>query len=347
MKKLLATFGAILLGLSLVSCGKKIDTSDWIHDFEDAKSAAVKEGKRVLLYISADNSNEKCKALSNSIFLTEEFKSKYNQEFVLVSIDFSDSRFDIFAPNPEDSNSDPKETEKLQNQLNRDMKVATSYGVTQLPTVLILSEQGYFIDQIILEEESDIDDFDSEFSKTKEKIQEVAGYLKTIKNGKKQDVIQAIDSLYEFTPLEFKIPLAELNKKLVSLDKKNEEGLTIKHLYAYSDSTAQLALLEEDYEKALSALELPASYDILGPEDKQQIYYSIAIFMINSGSNDIPRIKGYFQKSVDASPDSPYSEQIKYAIQELDEIANGQAEGPAVPEAAAEENQEPEVSNIQ
>ena len=50
MKKLVTIAASLFLALSLISCGKKIDSSTWLSDFDDAKKAAQTEDKKIFLF---------------------------------------------------------------------------------------------------------------------------------------------------------------------------------------------------------------------------------------------------------------------------------------------------------
>ncbi|MBQ0051191.1 MAG: thioredoxin family protein [Treponema sp.] len=336
MKKLLLTLCAVA-AIAFTGCGKKIDTTNWISNFDDAKKAANSEGKKIILYFSALDSDGVSERLNENVFYTDEFKTKFTQDFVLVNVDFSNSRFDTMAPNPDDENTDQKKQELDREQLNKDMQYANLYSVQSLPTYLLLTKQGYVIADLLIDENADFDAVAAEIESRKTRTEEVDALIKTINTGKKAEVLEAIDTLYETTDSDYKILLSDFNKKYITLDKKNESGKAPKHLFALSDSLAQRALMEQDYEKTIEILEMPTKYDFLSAEDRQQVFYSVGYFMATSGSSDYAKIKDYFQKAVDADPESEHAEAIKQAIAYVDEMM---AEGVSTVPAAgpAEEN---------
>lgn len=338
MKKFLAAIAAFSAVLALSSCSKKAQADEfgWFSNFDDAKKAANNDNKQIILYFSekdAQNGN-----LEDKIFRTSEFKEKFSPEYVFCNLDFSASRFDDVYQNKKteissdsehedseslDSNSETensakkrgsKETENLQSQLSVDMALANVYAVQAFPAVYLVTKQGYMISPVLVEEYYDIDDFQNEIEKTNERKQKVSGLLTTISTGKKADVLSTIDELYTSTDDNYKFLLAELSEKYINLDKKNESGKTVDHIFALANSRAQKALFEQDYDKAEKELVSPLDYKILTAEDRQQVYYSAGYFLAMSGSSNYDKIYEYFQKSYDEAPQSEYAEAIQSAL---------------------------------
>jgi len=348
MKKFLAAIAAFSAVLALSSCSKKAQADEfgWFSNFDDAKKAANDDNKQIILYFSErDTQNGD---FDDKIFRTSEFKEKFSPEYVFCNLDFSTSRFDDVYQNEKteissdsesldskyedsesenseskDSNSETensakkrgsKETEKLQSQLSVDMALANVYAVQAFPAVYLVTKQGYMISPILVEEYYDIDDFQNEIAKTDERKQKVSGLLTTISTGKKEDVLSAIDELYTSTDDNYKFLLAELSEKYIKLDKKNESGKTVDHIFALANSRAQKALFEQDYDKAEKELVSPLNYKILTAEDRQQVYYSAGYFLAMSGSSNYDKMTEYFQKSYDEAPQSEYAETIQSAL---------------------------------
>ena len=110
-----------------------------------------------------------------------------------------------------------------------------------------------------------------------------------------------------------------MSEKYIKLDKKNESGKTVDHIFALANSRAQQALFEQDYDKAEKELLSPLGYKILTAEDRQQVYYSAGYFLAMSGSSNYDKIYEYFQKSYDEAPQSEYAEAIQSALDAVSE----------------------------
>lgn len=338
MKKFLAIAAAFSAVLAFSSCSKKTQADEfgWFSNFDDAKKAASSGNKQIILYFSALEQGSKSEKLNSRIFRTNEFKEKFSPEYIFCNLDFSTNRFnEVYqnkeaetSPDTEDSafkeekNSkkrNAKENERLQSQLSTDMALANSYAVQSFPEVYLVTKQGYMISPVLLEEFYDIDDFQNEIAKTAERKQRVSQLLATISAGKKADVLSAIDEFYTSTDENYKFLLAELSEKYIKLDKNNQSGKTVDHIFALANSRAQIALFEQDYEKAEKELASPLSYKILTAENRQQVYYSLGYFLAMSGSSDYDKMTEYFQKSYDEAPESEYAESIQDALNAVSE----------------------------
>lgn len=343
MKKFLAAIAAFSAVLALSSCSKKAQADEfgWFSNFDDAKKAAKNENKHIILFFSALDQDAKNRSLNEKIFRTSEFKEKFSPEYVFCNLDFSTSRLDDVYQNEaaeissksesldsesETENSESaskkrnaKETAKLQSQLSTDMALANVYAVQAFPEVYLVTKQGYMVSPVLVEESYDIDDFQNELSKTDERKQKVSELLTKISTGKKAEALAAIDELYISTDDNYKFLLAEMNEKYIKLDKKNESGKTVDHIFALANSRAQQALFEQDYDKAEKQLLSPLDYKILTAEDRQQVYYSAGYFLAMSGSSNYDKMTEYFQKSYDEAPQSEYAEAIQSALDAVSE----------------------------
>lgn len=348
MKKIFTIICAALAAVVLVSCAKK-ETADefgWYSDFDAAKKAAQKDNKSIILYFSDVDSDGVSADWNDKIFKTTEFKEKFSPDFVFCNIDFSDSRFnDVYGAGDDSDSGDAsdeendeaaakkskrsaKETSRLQQKLAEDMLLPSYYAVESFPAVRLLTKQGYVISPLLIEEIYDIDDVQAEIEKSGERRAQITNLLTTISTGKKDEALKAIDELYDSTEDEYKFLLADLHEQFIKLDKKNESGRTVDHIFQLANARAQEAFFENDIEKAVEELEAPLKYDILTPENRLQAYYSVGYFLAMSGSTDYDRIIDYFQKAHDAAPESEYAENIQQTIINLNEMKAMQGYAP-------------------
>lgn len=357
MKKIFTIICAAVAAFAVVSCAKKEETDEfgWYSDFDAAKKAAEKDNKSIILYFSAVDTDGVSEDWNDKIFKTTEFKEKFSPDFVFCNIDFSDSRFnDVYGAGDADSDSgdasdeendekaakksqrSAKETSRLQQKLAEDMLLPSYYAVESLPAVRLLTKQGYVISPLLIEENYDIDDVQAEIEKSAERRTQITNLLTTISTGKKDEALNAIDELYDSTEDEYKFLLADLHEQFIKLDKKNESGRTVDHIFQLANARAQEAFFENDIEKAVEELEAPLKYDILTPENRLQAYYSVGYFLAMSGSTDYQRIIDYFQKAYDEAPESEYAENIQQMIINLNEMKTHQGFTPETENAQQE-----------
>ena len=140
MKKTLRFLMIVAFVLSFISCGKKIDTSVWLTNFEDAKKAAKTENKMIFMFFSEIDADNKSARLKENLFDTEDFLKTYTEKYVLLNLDYSNSRNENDAEN-----------------LSKDMRLFESYDVKDIPYFLIVSPQGYVIEKLAFSDGADMD----------------------------------------------------------------------------------------------------------------------------------------------------------------------------------------------
>ena len=315
MKKLAILASSLLLALSLLSCGKKIDSSVWLSNLEDGKKAAQAENKRIFLFFSGDDFDEKSASLKSNLFNTEEFISTYTEKYVLVNLDYSNSRYD-----------------GEQEGLTEDMKIFERYNAKGLPYFLVLSSEGYLISQLAFDSSADLDTARITFTEAEEKITRFEETLAKTKTGSTEERLAAINEIFDNAEPAVAALLSDLNKLYLSLDKNNASGESSKHLIALTYATAQEFFMEEQPEKASNEFVKLAKNKILTDSEKQMSYYTAGYLLIQSGSNDYKTVQEYLKLAYDANPESEEAQNIQMAINYVQTLLDG--EGDDLPENA-------------
>lgn len=346
MKKITSLFAAAVALLMFVSCGKKIDTTTWLTSLEDGKIAAKKENKKILLFFSTDDSDGLSSTLKETIFKTDNFIQTFTAQFVLVNIDFSESRFEKAQQNPESEEISQKELKKMQDALYADMRAANLYNIQATPWFIILTKQGYAISQLAFDAEDDFETVTAAFNAEEETLKLFDSYLAKIEKGSKDEKIAAIDAIYEMTDPFLRYHISDLSKKLIYLDRNNETGLCGKHILALAYAKATDAYLNNTPEKASEEFALTAQNKLLLPIEKQQSFYLAAYLLAQNGSTDYPKIKDYFQSAYNAAPESEEAAQIKAMIAIVEERMASAEELYSEPDFAGQEpDNQPENQN--
>ena len=318
MKKLIVAFASVILALSFVSCGKKIDSSVWISNLADAKKAASNENKKIFLFFSADDSDESSASLKEKIFNTADFISTYTEKYVLTNLDFSDARYD----------SD-------QEGLREDMKIFERYNAKTVPYFLILSKEGYVITTLAIDANADFDSVRITISEAEETIAQFDETLAKTKTGTTEERLAAINEIFDHTDPGVAYHLQPLNKLYLSLDKNNESGECAKHLIALTYAAAADFFIEEYPEKACEEFAKLAKNKFLSGEEKQMAFYTAGYLLAQSGSTEYQTVKDYFTKAYEAAPESEDAQNIQMAINYVQMMMEGEGdEGPASVEEA-------------
>lgn len=325
MKKVIASFAAILLAFSLVSCGKKIDSSVWLSNLEDAKKAASDEGKKVFLFFSADDSDGVSAPLKERVFNTEDFIKTYTEKYVLVNLDFSDARYD----------SD-------QDGLREDMKTFERYNAKTVPYFLLLSKEGFVITTLAFDAGADFDMVKITFGEAEEAAAAFDEKLAKTKTGTTEERLAAINEIFDQTEPGVAYHLKPLNKLYLSLDKNNSSGECAKHLIALAYAAAEDFYIEDQPQKASEEFAKLAKNKFLSAEEKQMAFYTAGYLLAQSGSTEYETVKDYFTKAYDAAPESDDAQNIQMAINYVQMMIDGEGDEASLAEEPAEATQSPE-----
>ncbi|WP_294429830.1 thioredoxin family protein [uncultured Treponema sp.] len=317
MKKLLKVFASILFTASLISCGNKIDTSAWLTNFDDAKKAASSEAKRIFLFFSDDEGDKKSSKLKENLFNTPDFIKTYTEKYILVNLDYSNSRYD----------SD-------QENIQKDLKIFELYDAKEMPGFMILSSEGYVMSRLAFDENADLDTARITFGEAEPDVAEFEELLAKTKNGTTEQRLEAINQIFEKTDPALTSRLAPLSKLYISLDKKNESGKASNHLISLAYTSASEFFMDGQIDKACAEFEKLAKNKILTAEEKQMAYYTAGYLLASSGSTEFEKVKDFFQKAYDAAPESEAAGQLKIFLKQIQMMIDGEGD-----EATAVEEQ--------
>lgn len=313
MKKLVSLAASVLLALSFVSCGEKIDSSGWLSNYDDAKKIAREENKRLFLFFSGDDFDEISRTLKENVFNTEDFLKVYTEKYVLLNLDYSNSRYD-----------------SEQSELTADLKVFEKYNPKALPSFIIASKEGYYITTIALDANADLDTVRITFDEAEPAISEFESKVERTKTGSKEERLAAINEIFNETDPGLVYHLSDLNKLYLSLDKDNSTGECAKHLSALVYARANDFLLEGKAEKASQEFEKLAKNKFLSDSEKQMSLYTAGYLLASSGSKDLKKIQAYLQKAIDIDPESEEAQNIKAVLTQVQMMIDG--EGDELPE---------------
>ncbi|MBQ6780317.1 MAG: thioredoxin family protein [Treponema sp.] len=328
MKKIGFFAAAILTAFVFTSCGtKKVDATKWLTSLTDGKIAAQQADKKIILFFSADDSDNLSETLKENLLNKDEFIAAETAKYVLVNLDFSESLYEATQVDENASSADKKAAEAAQKQLEENMNVATYYTVQMSPTFYLLSKEGYVITPLTFDDETtSIEQFDAEIASHSEEITAFEDALAKTTEGSNVDKVEAIDALYAMTDRRFAYLLTPLAKQVLKLDSKNESGLVGKFVFEIAQAEATDAALHNDVEKMVKSFETAAEHKHLDADQKQLMYYYAGYYLANTGSTDYARVRDYIQKSYDTNPESDIASEIQNLIRIIDERINDVSE---------------------
>lgn len=118
-------FVSLCAVLTLAAVTARAEDSLWSHDFEEAKAAAAKDKKDLLMEFTGSDWCPPCIALNEKVLSQEAFQSEAPKHFVLLKLD-----------SPRDKS---KQTEK---EIEQYKTLSKQYGVSGVPTMILADENG-------------------------------------------------------------------------------------------------------------------------------------------------------------------------------------------------------------
>lgn len=326
MKRTFMLIAAVFTALAFFSCGSNIDSSGWLSNLDDAKKVAQDENKRIFLFFSEDESDGQSRDLKEKIFNTEDFLKSYTEKYVLVNLDYSNSRYDTDQKN-----------------LQRDLKLYELFRVPATPHFLILSSEGYVITPLTVEGNDDADALRLSFAEVEPAISAFEESLAKIRTGSKEEKLAAINQICETTNTEYFYHLSPLSKLYLSLDKTNETENYLNHLIALANAKAEDYFLDNEYEKACEEFAKIAKNKFISDEDRQMALFTAGRLLAESGSQNLNKIKEYLTQAYELNTESELGGQLKIMLSRLQMYMEG--EGDEVPPQAQAETDSAEVQS--
>ncbi|MBQ7159859.1 MAG: thioredoxin family protein [Treponema sp.] len=321
MKKIIFFAVAALSVFSLISCGgKKIDSTKWLDSFNDGKIAAQKENKKIILFFSADDQDNLSAQLKENLLFKSEFVDFATEKYVLVNLDFSESKYNETEVDENASSAEKKAAKEAKQKLTENMDTATYFSVQMSPTIYLTSKEGYVITQLVFDDTlTSIEGFEAEIASHEAEITQFEETLAKTTQGTNLEKVSAIDDLFNMTDRRFAYQLAPLAKEVLKLDPKNDSGIAGKYVIELAQADATDAALENDVEKMIKVFETAAENKLISSEQKQRMYYYAGYYLGGTGSTDYKRVRDYIQKAYDADPESDIAGDIQNMIRIVDE----------------------------
>ena len=318
-KTIKAIIGAAAIAVFFTGCSAsaKVVKNGWYVDYDEAKKAAQKKNKNLLILFSVDDNDEESRTLKEKVFNTKKFVSDFSKRFILVNLDFSAAPSD---DDEEQSEKQKKEAEERQRKIDYMGYVASLYNVDSIPSVFLATKEGYCAAKV---ETSDEDLTPEAYIKLIESktadLDTINTLVDAVRAASGVEKARAIDALSEATDDTRRLLLADLFRTIPSLDPNDETGLVGKYLLLTAVFDASTFYMRRDFDSAIQALISAAEDKRLDGRERQQAYYYAGELLTTTGSTDYKAVFDYFQKSYDADPESEYAPRIAEMLVALKE----------------------------
>ena len=309
-KKIKSIIGALAIAVFFIGCSvsAKAGKNGWYVDYDEAKKAAQKKNKNLLIFFSVVDNDAESWTLKEKVFDTKEFVSALSKRFILVNLDFSAS---LSGDDEDQSEKGKKEAEERQRKIDYMGYIASLYNVDSIPSVFLATKEGYCAAKI---EASDEDAAPEVYIKLIESktadLDKINALTDAVRAASGVEKVRAIDALSEATDDTRRLLLVDLFRTLPSLDPNDETGLVGKYLLLTAVFDASTFYARRDFSSAIQALVSAAEDNRLDRHDRQQAYYYAGELLTTTGSTDYKAVFDYFQKAYDADPESEYAPRI-------------------------------------
>lgn len=304
---------AVCSAVTMLSCAS--GKTAWISDFEEAQKLAEQQQKDIFLFFSGEDYDGVSTQMRTTIFEKEDFIKTVGKKYVLVHLDFSNSVYEA-TQIAEDATEEEKAAAAEQTAiLEKNYAVAMNYSVSSMPTILLLSQDGYVYGTV---------PYDATITTPAQYIEQVATFnekaefvnkqIPIIESAEGIEKVYAIDALYESLDPAYRYLMLDLAVQVPELDPENKSGVTGKYEVQLAYSNAVEAMINGDIIGATNALLAPISTGHLNNEEKQELYYQVAYFYSLMGTDYTASVLDYLQKAYDAAPDSEIAGSIKMTI---------------------------------
>lgn len=304
---------AVCSAVTMLSCAS--GKTAWISDFEEAQKLAEQQQKDIFLFFSGEDYDGVSTQMRTTIFENKDFIKTVGKKYVLVHLDFSNSVYEA-TQIAEDATEEEKAAAAEQTAiLEKNYAVAMNYSVSSMPTILLLSQDGYVYGTV---------PYDATITTPAQYIEQVATFnekaefvnkqIPIIESAEGIEKVYAIDALYESLDPAYRYLMLDLAVQVPELDPENKSGVTGKYEVQLAYSNAVEAMINGDIIGATNALLAPISTGHLNNEEKQELYYQVAYFYSLMGTDYTASVLDYLQKAYDVAPDSEIAGSIKMTI---------------------------------
>ena len=294
---------ALVVLMGFVGCSSA--PQGWLEDYEEGQQLASKKGKNMLLFFSSEDTDGVSTQLKTNIFDTSAFIDAASKDYVLVHLDYSDSRMAAVQVGEDATEEQKKAAEAAMPQLEKDIATAMNFSVAggTMPVMLLTTPQGYVYGTIPYDAAvTTPEQFLTVLADNKENGDKLKSLVKAVDSSTGVANLKAIDELYEATDPAYSYLLSDLYGMGPELDPNNESGLRGKYAMLDAYAKATEALFTGDAAVAIQAMLAPVEDGFCSDVEKQELLYQAAYFCSLIG--DSANMFTYLNQALECAPES-------------------------------------------
>jgi thioredoxin-related protein len=322
LTKVLWISAALFLAAAAFSCNQTAGEAVWYNDFEESKAAAAEQDKNILLFFTGSDWDTISQSLAANVFTSDVFLKKVASEYILTQLDFPQAEGSI-----------------VEEQFMKNYDVANSFTLEGIPTVLLVTKEGYVI--AVIETTADIESADdyvktiTSFNKQSDKI---VAATKKMDKAEGLDKVKHIDTFADLLDPSYRYLLSDLFSQITDLDPENKSNLYGKYLLQLTYPKAMETFASGSPEEAIKMFIDIAEGGLLNTADTQEAYYSAASLSAQTPDSNSEVVLDYLRKSYTIDTESKTAESILTTIEYIESsiAAEKAAEDSLVEEANLE-----------
>ncbi|HKL87172.1 MAG TPA: thioredoxin family protein [Treponemataceae bacterium] len=295
MKKQLVTAIA-LVALTLVGCATPQKT--WITDLDQAKMAAEKSKKDLLIAFTGSDWNDPSKELITNVF-TDEFFKKGSKKHVLCNIDVVQ----------DETLMDPALIEK-------NYGIAMTYGVQGLPFFVLQTSTGEIFASGAIEATSteEFFNFIGSFTETRNTI---VALKKKISSSKGIERAKNIDAFIDVVNPSQRQDYADLIREIPTLDADGSAGLKGEYMLQVAYLDALSLYQAQNLTAAGDCFFGITDSESLSPAQNQEAWYMGAYMYAMSETVENEKVIQWLEKAIASDPENQGAPQIQATIDQI------------------------------
>lgn len=294
LTKVLWIYAAIFLSAVAFSCKQTAADAVWYNDFEESKAAAAEQEKNILLFFTGSDWDTVSQSLAANVFTSDVFQKKVASKYILAQLDFPQAEGSI-----------------AEEQFMKNYDVANSFTLEGIPTVLLVTKEGYVIS--IIDTTADIESADAyvktitSFNKQSDKI---VAASKKMDKAEGIDKVKQIDTFADLLDSSYRYLLSDLFSQIADLDPENKSKLYGKYLLQLTYPKAMETFSSGSPDEAVKMFIDIAEGGLLNKADTQEAYYSAAYLYAQSPNSDNTVVLDYLSKSYQVDTESETADSI-------------------------------------
>ncbi|MBR1639521.1 MAG: hypothetical protein IJ688_09060 [Treponema sp.] len=310
-------FVSLLCGGLLVGCARpSLDEYGCFQTLDAAITASKKSGHNIVVIATMEGDDAQSSDFMDSVVRADDF-SAVKADYSLVLMDFSRKSFDATQTSEDADKTAVKAAAEKERIMQENALSAKLLNVSLTPSFYLLTKEGCFVSELdFIDDINSPADFIKLIESQSEKLERVNALIQNTRTGSSQERLLAVNELYDSTDPVYRPFLTDFIEKGIKLAGQ-DAALKSKFLIALTDARSTKDFLSGNTAEAVQGYVKLADNKKLTPQYRQQAWYMAGYLLAMSDSSQYDLIIQYFQKAIQAAPESNDAVSIQRALNEI------------------------------